>query len=585
MVEECSSQLTGFDEGLEGIDGPEFNILYNDQGTEGNIIYIISGSTITLFNEYTGLAEGVIDRKASSVINAINDDACLVIGNVVRLSGGSKDGLEGINGGTGTLIWDEDEESGPVGFIEEDPNLLLPGMRAVDTLGANAYGIVVGGDFDGIYKDGTLNSNDLAKGIAVAFKGDGVRVCTQGRCLALADGNVTGSINVGDDLMTSAKGLVKALFGAPVIARALQATSQRNSIIAVDVQRIAGLESIWAFKKQLTVDASKVTGASPLLDFPLLVSITDTDLRDNARPDGFDIFFTASDGITRIPYQRESYDGTTGTLVAWVLTDLSDTVNNNLFMYYGNPNAIDQHNPNGLWDRFEDVFLFNETAFPWLNSSVGKDFSLFFVPPSPVSGQIDTASDSNTLTVFFGMPSTSPTTVTDWYVSAWIRYNTISATVDAFYDSWSSDVPIPLGVTSFQLTSGLAGDAISNEDLIVLLFDNGSAEPDILVGDMSDLSYHHIAARYSSTSTNVDVFFDGNFVSSTSFIPSTSFAFDAQECGEGSNDFSSGRIDQLQVAHNSNFSNGFIETSFNNQSDSGQGAGNFVVVGPQEPAN
>ena len=98
------------------------------------------------------------------------------------------------------------------------------------------------------------------------------------------------------------------------------------------------------FKKELTVLAADVTGG-PLTDFPLLVSITDSDLQSSVRSDGFDIFFTASDGTTVIPYERESYDSASGTLVAWVLTDLSDTVDNNFFMFYGNPNSTDQQNP------------------------------------------------------------------------------------------------------------------------------------------------------------------------------------------------------------------------------------------------
>ena len=589
--------------GFEQIDDTEFNIIYDDPPATGNIKVIVKdgSSQFILTNENSGLAQGSIDHDASSVINSICADNCLVIGNVVKLADLTVSGLEGITGGN--LIFQENGESGDMIYTEEDPNLLLPGVKATDSLGEDAYGIVVGGDFDGVYGEGLQSIvNNFSAGVIVAFLRDGVRVCTQGRCLALADGSGStgqGLISIGDELTSSGSGLVKAptTIGTPIIAKALQAASTVNSIIAVDVQRIAGF-GLWAFKKQLSVDPANVTPApdSILSDFPLLVSITDTDLKESAASNGFDIYFTKSDGTTRLPYERESYDPITGTLVAWVLTDLSDTDENNFFMFYGNPGAPDQQNPSPVWAArsYNDVFHFNQSSpLPWLNSSIGKDFTVSNGPtsPTPVGGQIDTASnisfDSTSSAVSFRMPDTESITPSDVFVSMWIKFDTISTQPFASLRCWQSNVDFT-EIAQIIIGSGFQGLVPDNEKIVLTIFDDLFNEV-TLIGDMADLAYHHVAVRYTSGSpSSFDLFFDGSFVSSVAHDFFEPLTFNISECGGLAVTTASpqnGRIDELQVAYNSNFSDGFIKTSFDNQNDAGQGAGNFVNVGPQQPAN
>jgi len=332
------------------------------------------------------------------------------------------------------------------------------------------------------------------------------------------------------------------------------------------------------FKKELTVLAADVTGG-PLTDFPLLVSITDADLQQNARPDGFDIFFTESDG-TVLSYQRESYTSSTGKLIAWVLVDLSDTTDNIFFMFYGDPNSTDQQKPLSVWDtRFQDVFLFNETSFPWFNSSLGADITLTITLDAPVSGggQIDRSSITTTRGTTEEnpgkrgrMPTHADASPTDFFASAWLKYDDNSLIT---YNSWASNRPASGSETVivFQSSNTNVNLRIIDDTVTLLLF-----------GDMSDLQYHHIAIRYDSV--NMDLFFDGSFVSSNPYTFVNPINFNAQQIGGGTDATSpkTGRIDQLQVAYTANFSNGFIKTSFDNQETTGQGAGNFVKVGVQQ---
>ncbi len=106
----------------------------------------------------------------------------------------------------------------------------------------------------------------------------------------------------------------------------------------------------WGYRKSIIIDHTKVTGT--LSNFPVLVSLaSDNELSARAQASGADIFFTSSDGTTKIPHEIESYNGATGALVAWVkvpsLTSAADTT---IMMYYGNPSAASQQDATNVWD-------------------------------------------------------------------------------------------------------------------------------------------------------------------------------------------------------------------------------------------
>ena len=93
------------------------------------------------------------------------------------------------------------------------------------------------------------------------------------------------------------------------------------------------------FKKPTTQEAQINVGTNNLVDFPVLVSLIDNDLRHTSNGgkvtniNGFDIVFTAADGSTIINQQVEKYNPVTGELLAWVkITLLSATVNTEFYM-------------------------------------------------------------------------------------------------------------------------------------------------------------------------------------------------------------------------------------------------------------
>ena len=125
-----------------------------------------------------------------------------------------------------------------------------------------------------------------------------------------------------------------------------------------------------ACQRSLTIDHTKVPGTQS--NFTVLVSVTDPALKTVANgghvanANGYDIgFYSDSLGTTKLKWEVEKYDGTTGNLIAWVkipsLSSSSDTV---FYLLYGD-NSIntDQSDPPNTWDsNFKGVWHMSDSA-------------------------------------------------------------------------------------------------------------------------------------------------------------------------------------------------------------------------------
>jgi len=130
----------------------------------------------------------------------------------------------------------------------------------------------------------------------------------------------------------------------------------------------------WNNRKQLTIDFTKVSGSTNT-NFPVVINITDTNLKSHARPDGYDILFTSADGITKLDHEIEQYNSSTGNLIAWIkMPSLSNSVDTELFMYYGNASASNQQSVASTWSNsYSGVFHLKETPSGTIYDSRGAD--------------------------------------------------------------------------------------------------------------------------------------------------------------------------------------------------------------------
>jgi hypothetical protein len=127
---------------------------------------------------------------------------------------------------------------------------------------------------------------------------------------------------------------------------------------AVGESRFSG----YNWRKKITFDRTMIQGDAPLINFPLLITLKDPDLRHISRGGkmihikGNDIRFSKSDGQSPLLSQIEQYNPETGELLAWVMLDtLSNQTSNSLYLYFsradqpGTPSGKTNTRPFGIF--------------------------------------------------------------------------------------------------------------------------------------------------------------------------------------------------------------------------------------------
>jgi hypothetical protein len=191
-------------------------------------------------------------------------------------------------------------------------------------------------------------------------------------------------------------------------------------VFAPSMVQAAWYDANWLYRKAVTIDGSQVAGG-PHNDFPVLISITDTDL-SAARADGWDLLFTDSDGTTKLDHEVESFDNGTGTLVAWVripapgLTFGSDKV---IYLYYDYATVpTDQQNAPGVWSNgYEAVYHLHSNFF----DSTANSRNATNNSSANIAGQVADGQDFTPVSdLQLGAWSVSGTQLT---MQAWARFD------------------------------------------------------------------------------------------------------------------------------------------------------------------
>jgi predicted ribosomally synthesized peptide with SipW-like signal peptide len=151
----------------------------------------------------------------------------------------------------------------------------------------------------------------------------------------------------------------------------------------------------WDYRKEITIDHTEVD--ADLTDFPVLISIpSDADLAAHAQTSGDDILFTSVSSTIKLSHEIESFNSTTGELVAWVkLPSLSSISDTGIYIYYGNPASGNQENVTEVWDdNFKMVQHLEETSGDHYDStSNGNTGTPYGGVIQDATGRIDGADD------------------------------------------------------------------------------------------------------------------------------------------------------------------------------------------------
>lgn len=144
----------------------------------------------------------------------------------------------------------------------------------------------------------------------------------------------------------------------------------------------------YSFRKKITIDKAKVSGAASLFNFPVLIVLHDAELKYISNCEGrmkhnqgLDISFAAVDApLLPLGFQLDHYDPLNGKLVCWVsiaeLFTANQTSKNEIYLYYG---ATATHDPFSLsaqasWSaQYQQVWHLNLDQAPSISRSANRE--------------------------------------------------------------------------------------------------------------------------------------------------------------------------------------------------------------------
>lgn len=342
--------------------------------------------------------------------------------------------------------------------------------------------------------------------------------------------------------------------------------------------------SSWAYRKELSINDSEVSeiNGTTLTDFPVLVSLTDPDLKSVnnngyvALSNGNDIIFTASDGVTLLNYEIENYNPSTGSLQAWVNNpSLSPTANNIFYIYYGNASAPANTTANaqGTWNsNYGSVFHLDQNG----NGSEGE--------------YVDSTSNGNGMQGGGGTSSKVPAQtagqIYDGQLFSGGQYtiktnpsdlpaiNASNQTISAWYEVTSTSNSSNNIVVLSNTSSGGNQLRFNSNDLGI--FDWGGGEI-IEAAQPTANSWHFVVWTHSGT-TN-DLYFDGvsQVTNTTALQSATTTSLELGSYNDTPSQAYVGSVDEVEIL-NTALSADWINTEYQNQSS----PTSFITEGNQE---
>jgi hypothetical protein len=340
----------------------------------------------------------------------------------------------------------------------------------------------------------------------------------------------------------------------------------------------------WQYHKKIAIDHTMVDG--DIENFPILISLTDVDLRDKAQSDGDDILFMdGSDVATKLYHEIESFYSSTGELHSWVrIPNLSASVDTVLYIYYGNPGCSSQEFPERVWDSsYCGVWHLDNFYDSTINNNDGTNHGT-----DDVTGKIGSAKDfvsSNSEYVDLGdMQEPCDNTIGIATFEMWIKPD--SLTDGMLLTKHNSEVEPDKKTYEVEMR---------NDGKIRFEFWSGTWYPShkkiIVTTDdayVSIASWQHIVAVANVASRDVKIYYDGDEKSSTTVIEGVPlpyfydiswFEHLGRNTGSSSTRYYDGCMDEVRISKTCR-SEAWIITSYNTMND----PSSFFSVGPEESA-
>ena len=345
----------------------------------------------------------------------------------------------------------------------------------------------------------------------------------------------------------------------------------------------------WQYRKQITIDHTKITG--DLQNFPVLISTTDVDLM-KAQPDGDDILFMNGPGdAVKLHHEIESFVASSGTLIAWFnISALSSNEDTRLYMYYGNPNCINQEYPEKTWDSNSLlVYHMNDNTLLTINDSTnnhntgGKYGSSL---PVESDGKIGNAQYFNgNIGCYMNSSKDISHGSNPWTYECWYKADSYGPTENPYpndpysiFFSVSPKSPTHYLVINIRLKN--------SENRYECHMDNQGVDGCSYTGNVNvfDNEWHYAVVVRDNEASQFKIYIDGSpdYIVVSSISPGYTIQTAPLDIGAlysyyPNRMFYEGYLDEIHVSKITR-SPEWISTSFNNQNN----PIDFLIIGPEE---
>lgn len=331
----------------------------------------------------------------------------------------------------------------------------------------------------------------------------------------------------------------------------------------------------YKYSRLIRIDHTKVMGGADLQNYP--VYLTTVGLGDEAllksvgngghvqSSNGYDIAFTAADGVTPLSFQMENYVAGTGEYEAWInIPYVSHTADTYFYMYYDNAAIVTDQSSTGAWDA--------NTVGVWhMDNSTTPDVTVNAQTTSDAGTTNNAAGEILAARTFSG--GATPTS------KQWVQVGINGASSnEGTVDLWGK-------ITTYETSTYFFGESSTQNASYnnrIQLFQNdaagtlelgiGSSHTLTSVMTLSKNTWYHIVATWSTTGGgkgNYAVYIDGALKKSGTYAGFSSVYSTADVGNDGNagqeTEALTGSVDEVHIS-NVTRTAGWIGTEYNNES-------------------
>lgn len=331
----------------------------------------------------------------------------------------------------------------------------------------------------------------------------------------------------------------------------------------------------YAYGKSVTIQFSQVSGS--LTNFPVLISVTDPNLRTTANgghvrsANGYDILFTAADGVTLLSFQIEKYVATTGQYVAWVkVPAINSSSNTVLGMYYGKAGVGVNPSTTAVWDaNYMGVWHFNNSVADGTSNArtltnVGTtNFAGSIIGDGRQLGNNPFVTSGSGACKYLQLPNNLLGAVSNFTFEGWVYLDDNTTSWERAFD-FGQSTTINMFLSPSIATNGVKRFAITT---------SGAAgeQQTSSATTTAALAWHHFVVTIDNTSNTSTLYFDGAVDATNTGVtlrPSNMSVDNANYFGKSqytADNCLYGKFDEFRLS-NIVRSASWVQTVYNNQS-------------------